>query len=123
MQNITASHMGSFYYQPEAEIEPWVPRLKQVKETSDQVQNKPTLFVMRFDPSDKKVMYLEQDLMAKPITNAITKITGFSYRLQEDKNVILRKYIVLVDEDKMIKLVHEFVKECNRVLFMHCDTK
>lgn len=123
MQSITASPMGSFYYKPEAEIEPWAPRLKQIKETSDQIQNKPTLFVMRFDPSDKKVMYLEQDLMAKPMTTTIEKKTGFSYRLQEDKNVILRKYMVLVEEDKMVKLVHEFVAECNRVMFMHCDTK
>ncbi len=122
MKRIAGSKMGQFYYQPEAEIKPWKPRLKTVVSTTDQTRHKPSLLILRHDPSEKKVMYLEQDLMAHPISDEIDKQTGFSYRIIDDKSVIVRKYLVPVEEDKLVALVHAFVKECNRVLFMHCDT-
>ncbi len=122
MKRITSRKMGQFYYQPEAETKPWKPRLKTVESTTDQMRNKPSLLILRHDPSEKKVMYLEQDLMAHPISEDIDQQTGFSYRLIADKSVIVRKYLVPVEEDKLVELVHAFVNECNRVLFMHCDT-
>jgi sulfur transfer complex TusBCD TusB component (DsrH family) len=123
MKKIATSRLGQFYYRPEAEIKPWKPRLKPMVPTFDQVKHKPALLVLRHDPAEKKVMYLEQDLMAKPITEEIDKKTGFTYRLRKDRNVVVRKFLAAVSQEKFIKLVHEFVKECNRVLYLYCDTR
>ena len=122
LTKIQTSRLGMFYHDPNAEIKEWIPRLKPMKATNDQVQNKPTLFILRHDPSEKKVMYLEQDLMAKPIAGGLDKKTGFTYRIEEGKNLVIRKYLVQIQEEKFIDLVHDFVKECNRVLYLYCDT-
>jgi len=122
MGRIANNQLGSFYYKPEAEIKPWKPRLKPMVNTTDQSRNKPSVMILRHDPSDKKVMYLEQDLMARPISTMIDEQTGFSYRLEEDHNVIVRKFLVPVEEDKLVGLVKDFMLECNRVLYMYCDT-
>ena len=123
MKRIVSSKLGKFAYEQKAEIKPWKPRLKPMKATKDQVINKPALFILRHDPSDKKVMYIEQDLMAKPISTEIDKKSGYSYRLQDDKNVVVRKYLAMVDEHTLVDIVNEFVTECNRVLYLYCDTR
>lgn len=123
MRRISSTPMGQFHYQPEAEIEPWKPRLKPAEATNDQVRCKPTLLVMRHDPADKKVMYLEQDLMAKPISSEIDKKSGFTYRTEENRSIVVRKYLAMINEEKMVTIVHEFIQECNRILYMYCDTR
>lgn len=123
MQRIAHSRLGNFYTIPEAEIEPWKPRLKPAQATKDQVKCKPALFILRHDPAEKKVMYIEQDLMAKPISLQIEKKSGFTYRLIDDRNVIVRKYLALIKEEQLENLVQDFIKECNRVLYMYCDTR
>jgi sulfur transfer complex TusBCD TusB component (DsrH family) len=112
------------FYADKVEDVEWRPTLKPMGPTrEDQVAYKPALFVLRYDPSDKKVMYLEQDLMAKTITKTIDKKSGFTYRLQDDRNVVVRRYLALVDENKLVDLVKEFVVECNRILYLYCDTQ
>lgn len=123
LRAITSSPLGVFNYDPQAEIKPWKPRLKPVRETNDQVQCKPALFILRHDPADKKVMYLEQDLMAKPVSDEVDKKTGFTYRIELNRNLIIRKYLARISETKLVKLVNEFTSECNRMLFMYCDTR
>jgi hypothetical protein len=114
---------GAFTPDPAIEDKkPWAPRTKQLTNTTDQVKYKPTLFIIRHDPSTNKSMYLEQDLMAKPISKDIEKKTGFTYRVQEDKNVVVRKFVSMVDKDTFLDIVDEFVLECNKVLFMFCNT-
>lgn len=104
--------------------EPWAPRLKQVQHTENQHKYKSTLLVLRHDPAEKKVMYFQQDLMARPIlTLGIEKRTGFTYFLEEGKNVMIRKYLTPTSESKFLGLLEEFLNECNRVLFMYCETK
>jgi len=123
MKRIATSRLGQFHYQPEAEIEQWKPRLKPAQETNDQVKCKPTLLVLRHDPAEKKVMYLEQDLMAKPISMEIDKRTGFTYRVMDGRSISVRKYLTMVNEDKLVALIKDFMNECNRVLYMYCDTR
>ncbi len=123
MHAARARGMGAFVPDPAIkDKKPWAPRTKQVKSTTDQVKYKPTLFIIRHDPSTNKSMYFEQDLMAQPISKDIEKQTGYTYRLQEDKNVVVRKFITMVDEDTFLGIANEFVMECNRMLFMFCNT-
>lgn len=123
MQKILNNPLGVFNYDSKAEIEEWKPRLKPMKHTKDQIQNKPTLLIIRHDPSEKKSMYLEQDLMAKPVSLDLDKKSGYSYRLMTDKNIVVRKFMAKVSTEKMLVMVKEFVTECNRILFMYCDTR
>ena len=124
MRNLTQRPLGAFYVEDEiANIPEWKPRLKPMHATEDFAADKPTMFVLRHDPSDKKVMYLEQDLMAKPSTLEIDKKTGFSYRIIKDRSIVVRKYVVEVSEKMFMELVKDFIKECNRVLYFYCDTQ
>ena len=122
MRMITQSKLGRFEYDPSAEIKPWKPRQKLMIETEDQIQYKSTLLILRQDVADKKVIYLEQDLMARPIGTTIDQKQGYTYRLVADKNLVVRKYIGTIKEDTLVEMAKNFVAECNRVLFLFTDT-
>lgn len=119
--------MGAFNIFPKLEekerTEKWAPRLKQVKKTSDREEFKPTTFNLRHEPTYRKEMFFQQDLMARPISEDLNKRNGFTYRLDKNKNVVVRKHLALVDERKFMELLTEFIQECNRVLFTHCETR
>jgi len=111
-----------FYKQPGAEEKEWRPRLKTVEDTrNDQIQYKPSVFVLRNDPLARKEMYFEQDLMAKPIPGSVDKRNGFTYRLDPERSVVIRKYLVMLPEAQIVEFVQEFVNECNRILIMYCN--
>lgn len=122
LQQFRENRLGMFHYQPEAEKKEWAPRLKLVCKIDNQVECKPALLILRFDPVSSRDMFFEQDLMAKPISDKIDKKTGFTYRLQNNRNVIVRKYITILDKVKFIDMAKDFVIECNRILFLYCNT-
>lgn len=123
LKKMRAGKLGKFVHDPNIDKPVWKPRQKIMQATKDQVKYKPSVFILRQDPADKKVMYIEQDLMAKSISDEIDKVTGYTYRIEEGRNVVVRRYFASVNEDQLQTLINDFVGECNRILYLYCDTR
>ena len=80
----------------------------------------PMVFVFEYDPNKRMSMYFMQNLGHKSTGQKIDLGTGYMTYVN-DKTVIVKKIVSTFKQKTINKMYTEFVKTCNRLLFMNCE--
>ena len=80
----------------------------------------PMVFVFEYDPNKRMSMYFMQNLGHKSTSKNIELGTGYITQVLP-KTVVVKKIVATFKEKTINKMYTEFVKTCNRLLFINCE--
>ena len=80
----------------------------------------PMVFVFEYDPNKRMSMYFMQNLGHKCTSKTLELGTGYITHILPE-TVIVKKIVSTFKQKTVDKMYTEFVKTCNRLLFINCE--